>query len=243
MDGLGPQGRDPRAKTCEQKVKAFLGGSIFGRAELDLNVYNVLTLNDEASISVVDPLFSFGGTKLLGMVVLESPGEDWAMTSNETRIYVSLPDSKKVAVVDTAGWTVMRNIELDRRPGRLALQADESVLWVLDEEAGTGKPEISGVTAIDTTKLERVAQINTGRGHHEMAFSDDGSRAFVTNERDDTVSIIDTRSLKKQADVPTGSGPGSVAFSPLAKMAYVSAADGTVTVVDGARRDLVADQG
>ena len=54
------------------------------------------------------------------------------------------------------------------------------------------------------------------------------------------MSIIDTRSLKKQADVPTGSGPGSVAFSPLAKMAYVSAADGTVTVVDGARRDLVA---
>ena len=237
---LVPKDEIRGAKTCEQKVKAFLGGSIFGRAELDLNVYNVLTLNDEASISVVDPLFSFGGTKLLGMVVLESPGEDWAMTSNETRIYVSLPDSKKVAVVDTAGWTVMRNIELDRRPGRLALQADESVLWVLDEEAGTGKPEISGVTAIDTTKLERVAQINTGRGHHEMAFSDDGSRAFVTNERDDTVSIIDTRSLKKQADVPTGSGPGSVAFSPLAKMAYVSAADGTVTVVDGARRDLVA---
>ena len=155
---LVPKDEIRGAKTCEQKVKAFLGGSIFGRAELDLNVYNVLTLNDEASISVVDPLFSFGGTKLLGMVVLESPGEDWAMTSNETRIYVSLPDSKKVAVVDTAGWTVMRNIELDRRPGRLALQADESVLWVLDEEAGTGKPEISGVTAIDTTKLERVAR-------------------------------------------------------------------------------------
>ena len=83
---LVPKDEIRGAKTCEQKVKAFLGGSIFGRAELDLNVYNVLTLNDEASISVVDPLFSFGGTKLLGMVVLESPGEDWALTSNETRI-------------------------------------------------------------------------------------------------------------------------------------------------------------
>ena len=237
---LVPKDEIRGAKTCEQKVKAFLGGSIFGRAELDLNVYNVLTLNDEASISVVDPLFSFGGTKLLGMVVLESPGEDWVMTSNETRIYVSLPDTKKVAVVETAGWTVSRNIDLDRRPGRLALQADESVLWVLDEEPGTGEPELSGVTAIETAKKERVARINTGHGHHEIAFSDDGSQAFVTNERDHTVSVIDTRSLNKMADIPTGSGPSSIAFSPLAKMAYVSASDGTVTVVDGARRNVVA---
>jgi YVTN family beta-propeller protein len=237
---LVPKDEIRGAKTCEQKAKAFLGGSIFGRAELDLNVYNVLTLNDEASISVVDPLFGFGGTKLLGMVVLESPGEDWVMTSNEMRIYVSLPDTKKVAVVDTAGWAVSRNIELDRQPGRVALQPDESLLWVADHEAKTGKLEVSGIVAIETTKMERVSRINTGRGHHETAFSDDGSQAFVTNERDDTVSIIDTRSLKKKADIPTGSGPTSVAFSPLAKMAYVSASDGTVTVVDGARRNVVA---
>ena len=118
-----------------------------------MNVYNVLTLNDEASISVVDPLFGFGGTKLLGMVVLESPGEDWVMTSNETRIYVSLPDTKKVAVVDTAGWAVSRNIELDRQPGRVALQPDESLLWVADHKAKTGKLEVSGIVAIETTSV------------------------------------------------------------------------------------------
>ncbi len=237
---LVPPNEIKGARTCEQKAKAFLGGSIFGRAELDLNVYNVLTLNDEASISVVDPLFSFGGTKLLDMVVLESPGEDWAMTSDETRIYVSLPDSKKVAVVDTAAWTVARNINLDRRPGRIALEPDESVLWVADEEANPGQPELSGITAIKTANPEQATRIKTGHGHHELAFSDDGRRAFVTNQRDSTVSLIDTRSFQEEATVATGSGPESVAFSALARMAYVSSGDGSVTVVDGARHEVVA---
>jgi YVTN family beta-propeller protein len=228
------------AKTCEQKVKAFLGGSIFGRAELDLNVYNVLTLNDDASISVVDPLFSFGGTKLLGMVVLDSPGDDWVITSNETRVYVSLPDTTKVAVVDTAGWSVVRNIELERRPGRICLQPDERLLWVADDSLSTETAEASAVTAIDTSRLEPVGRITTGRGRHEIAFGDVSSQAFVTNERDGTVSLIDTRDLKKHADIRTGTGPLSVAFSPLAKMAYVSAGDGTITVVDGVRRRVVS---
>jgi YVTN family beta-propeller protein len=227
------------AVSCEQKVKAFLGGSIFGRAELDLNVYNVLTLNDEATISVVDPLFGFGGTKLLDMVVLESPGEDWVLTSNESRVYVSLPSTKKIAVVDTAAWSVSRNIELDRRPGRILLHPDESVLVVADAVDNGADTEASAVTVVDMTRLESVARVKTGRGHHELAFNDDGSRLLVTNERDSTVSVIDARSWKKETDISVGAGPASIAFSPLAKMGYVSARDGTITVLDDSRGAVV----
>jgi YVTN family beta-propeller protein len=228
------------AKTCEQKAKAFLGGSIFGKAELDLNVFNVLTLNREATISVVDPLFSFGGTKLLGMVVLESPGEDWVINASETRVYVSLPESHKVAVVDTAGWEVAGNIDLGRRPGRLALQPDERLLWVADDEAGAEAAEPSGIAAIETSQSRPVGRVVTGRGPHEMAFSDDGRWAFVTNERDGTVSIVDAQSLKKVKDLSAGTKPASVAFSALAKMVYVtSGGDGTISVIDGERREVV----
>jgi YVTN family beta-propeller protein len=228
------------AKTCEQKVKGFLGGSIFGKAELDLNLYNVLTLNGEASISVVDPLFSFGGTKLLAMVVLESPGEDWTITANETRVYVSLPESKKIAVVDTGGWEVTRSIPLEHRPARIALQPDESLLWVADDTPDSSETPESGITALDTTTWKRGARITTGRGPHEVAFSDDGRLAFCTNGRDASVTIVDTRSLSKLATIATGSRPVSVAFSPLAKMAYVTCAgDGTITVIDGSRLDVV----
>ena len=227
-------------KSCEQKVRAFLGGSVFGKAELDLNVFHVLTLNGEASISVVDPLFSFGGTKLLAMVVLESPGEDWVMTSGESRIYVSLPDCKKVAVVDTTGWEVLRNIPLECRPGRVALQPDEGLLWVTDDAENAERSTASGITVIDTTRWECVGQITTGRGPHEIAFSDDGRLAFVTNGQDSTVTSINTRSLKPEASIRTGAEPVSVAFSPLAKMAYITSGDGAITVIDGPRKEIVA---
>ena len=36
-----------------------------GGADLVLNVYYVLTLNGNGTIGVVDPLFGYGGTKLL----------------------------------------------------------------------------------------------------------------------------------------------------------------------------------
>ena len=84
LNGLYPAGwldllpavDDPTGEalgSCQDKVEAFIGGSLLSKPEVDLNVYYVLTLNDDATISVVDPLFGFGGSKLLDMVFLASP--------------------------------------------------------------------------------------------------------------------------------------------------------------------------
>ena len=98
MDRL-PPGEVTSAQSCIDKVETFLGGSILAKAELDLNVYYVLTMNDDATLSVVDPLFGFGGTKLLAMVRLWSPGRDWVVSPDQRRIFVSMPESDAVAVV------------------------------------------------------------------------------------------------------------------------------------------------
>ena len=162
---------------------------------------------------------------MLNMVVLESPGDDWVLTANETRIYVTMPEVQKIAVVDTAGWEVLRSITLGQRPGRLTLPPDERVLWIAEDDANAEPARPSGITALDTDTMEPAARIVTGRGHHEMALSDDGRWLFATNERERTVSIIDTRSLTKVADLSIGSRPGSIAFSPLARMAYITSED------------------
>lgn len=61
---------EDEGETCQDKVEAFIGGSLFAPPELDLNVYYVLALNNDATISVVDSLFGFGTTKLLDMIFL-----------------------------------------------------------------------------------------------------------------------------------------------------------------------------
>lgn len=226
MDRLGPG--DKAGDHCKEKVEEFLGGSLFNRPAVDLNVYYVLALNQDATITVVDPLFGFGGTKLLALVELDSPGEDWALTADRRRLFVSLPDSNRVTVVDAVSWTTAARLDVGPRPGRVALQPDGAYLWVALDGAAPG----SGVAVVDTRSLEVAARIPTGRGRHDLAFSDDNRFAFVTNRDEGTVSVIDVAKLSKVHDVGTGPEPAAVAFSSQARAAYVtSEGDGTVTVV------------
>jgi YVTN family beta-propeller protein len=222
---------------CAEKVKDFLGGSVFAKPELDLNSYYVLSLNDDASITVVDPFFGFGGSKLLAMVLLESPGEDWTLSADRKRLYVSQPALDKVAVVDTHSWKVAATLPTAPRPRRLALQPDEAHLWVA-WEGKAGEP--SGVDVFDPRTGTRAGRIVTGPGAHEIAFDPDNRFAFVTNRAGGTVSVIDVRRLAKVRDVKTGAEPVSLAFSAQAGAAYVAHADGWVAALDGAHPEPVA---
>jgi YVTN family beta-propeller protein len=236
---LRKQDKAPDAKECREKVQSYLQASLGDRPEIDLNSYFILALNQEPNISVIDPLSGFGSTKLYTLVSLLSPGEDWLLSRDKKRLYVSMPLVNQVAVVDTASWKVIANVAAGTRPARLALQHDEKYLWAGDddaEEGGTGT-----VTLIDTATLRVSAQIATGAGHHEITFTDDDAFAFVTNRDDGTLSVIDVGKLAKVKDLKVGPLPSALAFSSLAKAVYVaSEGDGTITAVGGAGLEVVA---
>ena len=225
----GENGTDEQA--CREKVQSFLQGSLRSRPDVDLNAYYVLALNEEANISVIDPLLGFGASKLLTLVMLKSPGEDWVQKSSDEKLFVSMPLINQVAVVDTNTWKVIANVDGGLKPARVALQPDARYLWVANDTGATGKA--SGVTVIDTTTLKVVAQLETGNGHHELAFSSDSRFAFVTNQEDGTLSVIDVQKLAKVKDLKTGTPTTSIAFSKLGNALYLAnEADGSITVVD-----------
>jgi YVTN family beta-propeller protein len=226
----------PAAKECREKIQAFLQPSFAKRPTIDLNSYFILALNHEPNISVIDPLSGFGGSKLYTLVALPSSGEDWVMSADRKRLYVSMPQVNQVAVVDIASWKVVANINAGAKPTRVALQQDGRYLWIGND--GASEKE-SGITVIDTVALKVVAQINTGKGHHELAFNDDDSAAYVTNQQDGTLSVIDVRKLAAVANVKVGSQPASVVFSAFSKMVYVAnQGDGTVVALDGAQAKI-----
>jgi len=225
----GPPGTDQ----CRAKVESYLQGSLRSRPDVDLNTYYLLTLNEEANLSVIDPLLGFGGSKLLTLVLLKSPGEDWALSSDRLKLFVSMPRINQVAVVDTSTWKVITNIDAGVKPSRLGLQPDEKYLWVTND---------TGVTAIDTSIFKPTTQIATGAGTHEIAFGADNKFAFVTNRSDGTLSVISVPKLKKLKDVHTGALASSLTFSSLSKALYVgNEADGSVAVVDAANHKLIAN--
>jgi YVTN family beta-propeller protein len=221
----------PLPKECREKIQSFLQPSFGKRPTIDLNSYFILALNDEPNISVIDPLVGFGGSKLFALIGLRSAGEDWAMSADRKRLYVSMPEVNQIAVVDIPTWKVIANIDAGVKPMRVALQHDGRYLWI-----GNDGPDetTSGITVFDTVALKVVAQIGTGMGHHELAFNDDDSSAFVTNKQDGTLSVINVRQLAKTATIKIGLQPAAVVFSALSKTVYVvNEGDGTIVAVDG----------
>lgn len=228
----------PSEDECRQKVQSFLQSGLTSRADVDLNAYFILALNHEPNISVIDPLSGFGSTKLYTLVALAAPGEDWVLSGDRRRLYVSVPAAGEVAVVDTATWQVVSHVQAGASPTRLALQRDEKYLWVGNDAEG----EAAGVTVIDTGTLRVAARVRTGRGPHEIAFTPDDRRAFVANKRAGTLSVIDVGSLAAVAEHKAGTSPTALAYSPLGKAVYVvSEQDGAVTVVSGSGESVVTN--
>jgi len=233
------EGQAGEQKECKEKVGLYLKGIVGIRPLVDLNAYYLLVMNQDASLSVIDPVVSMtGNTSLYAQVFLKRPGEDWARDRQGRRLFVSMPAAGEVAVVNTETFKLERSFPAGVAPTRVAVQPDGRYLWVGNDSA---RPSESGVTVVDTEKLEIAGRIATGRGHHEIAFSSDDRFAFVTNRDEGTVSVVDVRRLRKVKDLGTGSLPISIAFSPLSQAAYAAdGKDGTISVVDPSRLEVTA---
>jgi YVTN family beta-propeller protein len=217
---------------CREKIQSYLTGSLRARPDVDLNSYYVLALNKSPDMSVIDPLLGFGGSKLLTLVMLKSPGEDWLLTRDAEKVFVTLPLINQVAVINTRNWFVETYIDTGIKPTRILVQPDQQYVWVANE---------GGVTVIDRAKLKVAAKILTGAGRHDVVISSDNRFAFVSNSESGTVSIIDIRKLEKLHDVKVGAEPAALAVSELSKAVYVaSQGDGTVTVIEEQSHQVLA---
>ena len=231
-------GQVSEARECREKIQSFLQPGFDRRPNVDLNSYFILALNHEPNISVIDPLFGFGGSKLYALVPLRSTGEDWVMSADKKRLYVSMPAVNQVAVIDTAEWKPSAHIDAGAKPSRVALQHDGKYLWVGNDDP---QSKSSGVTVIDATTLKVAARLDTGAGHHEIAFTEDDRFAFITNKLDGTLSVIDVRKLARVKDIKIGALPVSLVFSSLSKAVYVAnEGDGTIVAVDTLRFEILA---
>lgn len=218
----------PPGDACKARVQRILNADLFSRPEIDLNNYYVLVLNRDASITVVDPIFGYGNTKLLATIALHKPGDDWAFSADQKLLFVSMPESGEVAAIDTSTWRVVKNISAGTRPGRLTLQPDGHYLWIVTA---------NGVAALDTAKLEIAAQLRTGEGSHELAISPDSRHIFVTNA--ESVSIVDTGTLTARSVSSEGFKPRSIAYSAKSQLAYATDSEaGTITAINAGGAQL-----
>lgn len=238
-DSRTPDSRISNQAACQRKAASFIGSSLLRAPTLDLNAYYVLALNEDASISVIDPLSGFGGSKLLALISLPGVGQDWLLAPDQN-LWVSIPEAGLLALVNTGNWQVQSSIAISGHPRQLALQAGAAQqVWVLTD---TGAVVLSRQGQV-------LARIPSASAAHAIAFSDDGRTAFI-NHGAHQVSIIDAVALRKVRDVEistigkigkidTPGKPGkseptplSIAWSAQAQLAYVAnSGDGSIVAL------------
>ena len=102
-------------------MQGYLSGTIDSRPVIDMNSYFILGMNRDSTISVIDPMVDVGGmTNLFSVIILQAAARDWAMVSDRGRLFATMPDINRVAVVDLRSRQVVRFLESGLGPDGIA---------------------------------------------------------------------------------------------------------------------------
>ena len=159
--------------------------------------------------------------------------------SGEPVVYVALRRSRQLAVFDTGLDREVARIPLGGDPLSVLLTPDERFVYVANNGADTDGAQ-NKLMAIDTSTHE-VLVTRVGREPLDLAMPRNGSRVYVSNAADQTVSVVDAGSLRESRRISTPvagegentRGPFGIAVGPDEEWLYAADIDGNqVMVVD-----------
>ena len=131
-------------------------------------------------------------------------------TPDGKRLFVSLRDATRVAVIDTARREVIERIEVGRLPIQVHATADGRYMLIANE--GTEAEPDNRVSVIDLASLTVSATHEVGAGAHGISVDDTGRFAFITSLHDDSLSVIDLEAGSVVSRHDTGQGPNGVTW-------------------------------
>ena len=184
-----------------KKLKEITVGHLTSEVTFSADGSKVYAANtDEASVSVIDPIAK---TVLTTVSVGTTPVGAWPASNG--KMYVDNEISETVSEIDVTTNLVTATINLGFKPGYVAYSAQHSELWVSD--ADNGKAVYFKLVGSVWTK---DGEIPTGVDAHAIVFNADESKAYVTNQGANTVSVIDVMTHTKIKDIPVGSKPNGI---------------------------------
>lgn len=213
---------------CEDKAERLMSGSLGARADIDLNGYRLVTLNQDKTLAFINPHVGLQNSKLESIVLLPGTGHDVVFAPRSQRIFVSLRDEGSVAVVDTHTRQLLTTVSTGSgsQPTRLAIDEDGGRVWV-------GLDGGSEVVALDARSGQEVARIEVGKGLHTVTVEPGLPWVFVTNSASDSVTVIDRQSLQAVGQVKVGSTPVAARWSRSAQRLVVASINaGEVALID-----------
>lgn len=186
-------------KACRRKIATFLKGHFSTAPDLDMNSYTIWALNDDQTISVINPQIAFSKTKLKHLIALPGRASDWAVHPKSSHVFVLLPLHKMLLAIDAKNYQIASQLKLPASPHRLLVSPDGRKVFVSSEKDHS-------LTVVDARTLRILRSVPLGKGRHDLAFSRDGKSLLITNTGSRWMADIDAQSgmLKQRIRVPTG---------------------------------------
>lgn len=238
-----PVGKRPRGIHASPDGKflyvALSGSPISGPPKLDVKGNPIFEPEREEDgdrtadgIGVID----LQQKKFLRKLPAGSDPEEFAVSKDGRRLYVSNEDVATASVVGVDSGKVEAIVRVKKEPEGVALTPDGRFVYVTCETGGE-------VIVIDMATNKASAEIPIGGRPRTVAFSPDGTRAFIPSETTGTITVVDTSSHKilKVIKLPAGSRPmGSLMARDGARLFVSTGRAGTVCVLDPTAEKVLA---
>jgi YVTN family beta-propeller protein len=182
---------------------------------------NDVSVVDTVAKKEVDRLKA--GARAHGLALLSERKELWVTNTDADNIFIySLESFRQVGEIRTKAKPVNAYFTPDRTLA-LITHADAVVLIV------------------GLVRREVVGQITTGENSMGLAYSPDGSHAYLANAATKSVAIIDTITRKVASEIPVGMEPHDLIASPDTKFLYTTVrGEDRIAIIDRLAQKVVA---
>lgn len=154
----------------------------------------------DGSISIINP-----STKTVIQTITVGVMPVGAWPASNGKMYADNEGSQTVSEIDVITNTVTATINLGFKPGYVAYNSANSELWVTDATNG----KVLYYTFIASSWTNQ-GSITTGADAHAITFNSDGSKAFITNQGANTVSVINVLNHTVTNTINVGSKPNGI---------------------------------
>lgn len=197
--------------------------------------------------------------KILNQLKVASQPHEGAITADAKTIFVSVPGSAHVVMIDAATFREKGKIESEffrrspqPRPATAAgtarpanMSASPHAVAVTDDGKklyiGVENADVPGVVVYDLksgTVLKKLDLLLTG-GHY-FALQPKTGKLYYPHKEDNRVVVIDTKTDKVVKIIPVKGGPRGVDFAPNGEVWLHQDNDGSVAVVDSKTDEVIS---
>jgi YVTN family beta-propeller protein len=166
--------------------------------------------------------------QLTGKIKVGSDPEEFALSPDGRKIYVSNEDVKTASIVDITSGKVEHIILVGQEPEGVAVSPDGNRIYVTCETGGD-------ILVVDAHTYKTLGHFNVPPRPRSVDFLSNGTVGFIPSESAGLLNVFDpaTSKVTKTITLPEGSRPMRVRVGPDNAKVYVSdGRAGTVTVLD-----------